>query len=386
MKIKNEILNLAIDLGKNEIEAFSFTSTGEILECVNFDSVIKKLITKPRQSSMTVPNRYNIQIDNKYYQIGDRVLNGSYCNDNTKVTEHHKLCLLLAIGLLTKTNSQFVNLLIGLPSGHISNQIEVDHLMDFLEVESNKEHHIIINGEEKRFIISELTIETEGLAMIPRLKMATSGNIHDVAVIDIGGHNFNLRKFSSQGFSLDERGVSEEQVGINKLLTEFRNDLYSELDTSNRDRNITNEDLKRYIITKKLDSDMKLSCYDGNGESFIDEFTKNYIEDNIISRLSSHGVKPNAKGMVYLFTGGGSNLLRPYIEDMFEDNLGNIVFSETAKWDNCLSFAINYLFKKNSNKNQIFFNLLQSIDSKLSNEDKNFSNLFEPIAKNLNAK
>ena len=73
---------------------------------------------------------------------------------------------------------------------------------------------------------------------------------------------------------------------------------------------------------------------------------------------------------MYLFTGGGANLLRPYLEEMFEDNKEYIRFSETAKWDNCLSFILNYLFKISANREQIFNTLCNEFEKKLTNNDK----------------
>lgn len=366
---KSNIVNIAIDMGKNELEGLLFDNEGTILKSVNFDSVIKRLLTKPVSIGNSNPNRFKVKYNGKYYEIGDEIEKGTYSNDNSKLTEHHKLCLLLAIGLLCEGDSNFVNLLVGLPSSHIANPLEKENFEKMLKEEEGKEMVIEINGVEKRFVISKITPDSEGLAIIPRLKLAINeNNKYNIAVIDIGGHNFNLRRFNAVGFSLDDKGISEESVGINNLLTRLHDELISGL--KDRNRSITRGDLKRFVKERKLDDDMSIPGYENNSNEFISDFVKNYIDIYIDNKLSAHGIKPSAKGMIYLFTGGGSNLLRPYIEEMYSDNLEYIKFSDTAKWDNCLSFVLNYLFKISTDSSKVFSNICNEFDKKLSNKDK----------------
>jgi hypothetical protein len=372
-EIASNLINISVDMGKNELEAISFNQRGEILGSVNFDSVIKKHLKKPVNIGSSNPNRFTVGYKGKYYEIGDEIETGTHSNDNTKLNEHHKLCLLLSIGLLVgNSDHSYINLVVGLPSSHISNPLEKDNFKKMLKDEEGKETFIEINGKIKRFTISKITEDSEGLAMIPRMKLfMNEGNKLDIAVIDIGGHNFNLRKFNCAGHVYGgERGISEEAVGVNNLLTKLNEELLSGLE--DRNRNITKSDLKRYVKNRNLDDDMKINWYSGTNSEFVEEFVKNYIEENILNKLSAHGVKPNAKGMIYLFTGGGANLLRGYLEEMFENNKECIKFSNTAKWDNCLSFALNYLFNNtNANKGMAFKTLCEEFDNKLSNEDKN---------------
>ena len=363
------LVNIAVDMGKNEVEAILFSNNGEILKSVNFDSVIKRHLTRPVGIGNSNPNRFKVKFGGKYYEIGDEIEKGTYSNDNTKLTEHHKLCLLLSIGLLINESSNFVNLLVGLPSSHIANPLEKENFEKMLKNEEGKEIVIEINGVEKRFVISKIVPDSEGLAMIPRLKLTINENNKcNVSVIDIGGHNFNLRRFNAVGFALDEKGISEEEVGINNLLTKLHEELLSGL--QDRNRSISREDLKRFVKSRKLDDDMVISGYENDSSEFVNDFVKNYIDIYILNKLSAHGVKPSAKGMIYLFTGGGSNLLKPYLEEMFEDNKVYIRLSETAKWDNCLSFILNYLFKTSPNKAQVFATICKEFETKLSNEDK----------------
>lgn len=363
-----EPLNVVSDLGKGEVKAFSYTNTGEILQSLNFDSVKKKVLTSHVYSSNPTPNRFKIEFENQRFELGDNIAKGSHSNENSKVNLHHKLCLLTSVGLLVQGDNQLVNVSAGLPSGHISNLTERKLFEEIVQDYQGKAISIKINGKDKKFIINSIEPESEGLAILPRLKLMLSNNTENVAVIDIGGHNFNLRLFDEAGFSLDDRGISEEEVGINTLLSNFRIALISSL--KNKDRKINNNDLKRFIKNRDLDQDMELTNFNGSNSDFVNEFVKGYIEEYIECNLSSHSIKINAKGMKYLFTGGGANLLKPYIEEMFKDNLSSIYFSETAKWDNCISFALNNLFKKNPNKSQIFSTLNKEALNKLPNTDK----------------
>lgn len=364
----NEVLNAVIDLGKNEVKGFSFTESGNILKVVNFDSVLKKTLTNHVLMPNSNPNKYKIEFEGKRYELGDGIENGSYSNENSKVNLHHRLCLLVSIALLLEKDGQIVNASVGLPSSHISNIHERKAFEELLKGEEGKSISLKINGVHKNFTINSIRPDSEGLAILPRLKMMLENNQSDIAVIDIGGHNFNLRLFDAFGYSLDEKGISEEQVGINTLLNNLHVELISNL--KNRDRKISRSDLKRFIKNRDLDSDMELSNYEGDNSEFIDEFVKNYIQEYIVDKLSSYSVKINAKGMKYLFTGGGATLLKPYIKEMYANNLDCICFSETPKWDNCISFALNKLFQTNPNKAQIFSVINEDSKIKLSNEDK----------------
>lgn len=366
---KTNMVNIAVDMGKNELEALLFDNNGTILDSLNFDSVIKKLLTKPVSVGTSNPNKFKVKYKGRYYEIGDEIEKGNYSNDNSKITEHHKLCLLLAIGLLTEEDSNFVNLLVGLPSSHIANPLEKENFERMLREEEGKEIVIEVNGLEKRFVISKITPYSEGLAMVPRLKLTINeNNKHNIAVIDIGGHNFNLRRFNAIGYSLDEKGISEEGVGINNLLTKLHEELLSGLE--DRNRSINRTDLKRFVKQRKLDDDMVISGFENNTSEFINEFVKNYIDTYILNKLSAYGVKPGANGMIYLFTGGGSNLLKPYLIEMFMENEKCIRFSDTAKWDNCLSFMLNHLLMISQNPNEVFEKVCKEFDRQLNNNDK----------------
>lgn len=368
LNLNQEVLNASIDLGKNEVKGFSFDNLGHIKRVINFDSVLKKTLTSHVLMPESHPNKYKIELDGKKYELGDGIENGTYSNENSKVNFHHRLCLLVSIGLLIEYDGQNVDVSVGLPSSHISNIEERKAFEELLKGEEGKTISITINGQFRHFTINSIKPESEGLAILPRLKLMLDNNNLDISVIDIGGHNFNLRLFDGYGYSIDERGISEEQVGINTLLNNLHIELLSNL--KNRDRKITKNDLKRFIKNMDLDSDMELSNYEGSKSDFINEFVQNYIEEYIIDRLSAYSVKVNTKGRIYLFTGGGASLLSPYIQSMYPNNLDCIRFSDTSKWDNCISFALNKLFLSNPNKAQIFGILNEEAKTKLPNTDK----------------
>lgn len=365
-------LKVSIDLGKNEVKAFSFNERGNIKRVVNFDSILKKNLTSHILMPNSNPNKYKVEFEGKKYELGDGLEKGIYSNENSKVNFHHRLCLLVSVALLIEHDGQKVDILVGLPSSHISNSSERKSFEELLKGEEGKSISIIINNSVKNFTINSITPDSEGLAILPRLKMMLNDNNLDIAVIDIGGHNFNLRLFDAYGYALDEKGISEEQVGINTLLNNLHLELISNL--KNRDRKISRNDLKRFIKKQDLDDDMELSNYNDLNSQFINEFVQNYIQEYIVDKLSSYSVKINAKGMKYLFTGGGSSLLKPYIESMYSNNLDCIVFSDTSKWDNCISFVINRLFKINPNKAEVFATINNDALEKLSNNDKGRDN------------
>ena len=57
-------------------------------------------------------------------------------------------------------------------------------------------------------------------------------------------------------------------------------------------------------------------------------------------------------------------------EEIYKDNAEYIRFSDTAKWDNCLSFILNYLFKISTDNSRIFATICREFDTKLNNDDK----------------
>ena len=68
-----------------------------------------------------------------------------------------------------------------------------------------------------------------------------------------------------------------------------------------------------------------------------------FIDSNIIFGLKGKGQDITQRGHYIIFTGGGSLCLKNYLEEELENNKGNMSFSTTAQWDNCISYIIKDL-------------------------------------------
>ena len=233
-------------------------------------------------------------------------------------------------------------LVVGYPSSDFTN---IDQKKDYLKLitpkNESKSVEMILNEVKKKFIIEEISVYPEGIAILPRMKNCGI-NVH---IADIGGQNINYRNYDANGntlasFSLDKAGINHLEEYIKNQLRKFvRADIISvesinileaikkghinEIDNATETRGITSSLIANY----------------SSSEEFIEDTVLTFIENNILGQLISRGVNFYQRGNFIIFTGGGSIILKPYLEKILTNNIGNMYFSNTAQWDNCISYV-----------------------------------------------
>lgn len=320
---------LIVDPGKNAVKVFVFSPNYELLERYYFPSKSKKKINFADIDGSS-DKQFKIELDGVKYIVGDGISN-NYNFETTKNNLHHKLCVYTAIAkAVTKKNEQ-IYLIVGYPSSDYTNETQKKEYIELLS--SNKNIEMIFNNEEKKFTIAGINVLPEGIALKPR--MDNSGKT--VHVNDIGGQNLNYRHYDSKGNTLNS--FSLDNAGINHLEEYFRTQLRKFVEADKV--SVEAVDVLKAIKDKKIEevSDEFLTAYK-NTEEFVKDTVLTFLDNNVFGQLISKGVNLYQRGNLIIFSGGGSFLLRPYIEEILENNKGNMHFSETAQWDNCISYTI----------------------------------------------
>lgn len=323
---------VVVDPGKNAVKVLVFTPNYELLERYVFPSKSKKKRNFADIDGSS-ENQYKVEINGDKYVVGDGIQE-CYNFETTKNNLHHKLCVYTAIGKAVSKKNEKIYLIVGYPSSDFTNEISKDEYVELLS--SDKAVEMVINKEEKKFIISSINVLPEGIALKPR--MINSGKI--VHVNDIGGQNLNYRLYDAKGNTLNS--FSLDKAGINHLEEFFRTQLRKFIDAEKV--SVEAIDVLNAIIVGRIPelNDAYLTNY-ANSAEFVEDTVLTFLENNIFFQLNSKGVNLYQRGYFIIFTGGGSLLLKPYIEKLIENNQDNMYFSNTAQWDNCISYTVKDL-------------------------------------------
>lgn len=321
-----------VDPGKNAVKVLVFTPKYELEKRFSFPSKSKKKRNFADIDSGS-EHQFKVELDGGKYMVGEGIID-NYNFETTKNNLHHKLCIYTAVANVVSKPNEKIHLVVGYPS---SDFVNVEQRDDYLKlINSELPVSMIVNDEVKTFEIVSLSVYPEGIALKPRIKNAN----RRVHVVDIGGQNINYRDYDAKGntlvsYSLDEAGINHLEEYIKKELRRFvKADKVSveAIDTINAIKNCEIVEV----------SDEFLTNYE-NTKDFMENTIFDFIEKNILGQLISNGANLYQRGNLIIFTGGGSLLLQKYLEEALENNQGNMYFSNTAQWDNCISYAIKDL-------------------------------------------
>lgn len=321
-----------VDPGKNAVKVLVFSTQYELLSRFVFPS---KTMKKRNFADIdgSSDKQFKIEYDSQKYLVGEGVIQ-NYNFDATKNNLHHKLCIYTAIANVVTKKNEKIYLVVGYPSSDFRNSEQREEYLNLLKSEEAIE--ITINGEDKKFSIDDIAVLPEGIALKPR--MVNAGR--KVHVNDIGGQNINYRRYDAKGntlisFSLDNAGINHLEEYVRKELRSFINaDIIS----------VEDVDILEAIKSGKIREvdDSLINNYKTSKE-FIEDTVLNFIETHILGQLISKGVNLYQRGDLIIFSGGGSLVLKPYFEKILVNNENNMHFSETAQWDNCISYAVKDL-------------------------------------------
>lgn len=319
---------IVIDTGKNTLNALCFDTNFTLKDQLAFPSVTQKKRSF-RDIDSSSEHQYQVEYPDAKYLVGEGIPSG-FNFETSKNTMHHKICVDTAIAYFVGNENARVHLVVGYPSSDYTNEEQREEYAKLLKNENVK---IKVDGKEKSFSIVSIAIKPEGIAMKPRVEQVPG---EEVKVIDIGGENINYRHYDEKGNTYQSESL--DQLGVNHLESFIRSRLRKYVNVKDVDLNSINY-LKAvtdgYIREVRDDdiSDFK------NSREFMSETVGEFV-DLIVDRLAAKNVSLNRRGCKILFTGGGSVLLKPYLEEVLDNSRDYLVFSKTAYWDNCISFAI----------------------------------------------
>lgn len=318
-----------VDPGKNTVKAFCFSPDYKLLDKVAFPSksMEKRNFFDIDSSS---DNQFKVIFEDKKYIVGEGLLS-DFNFETTKNTFHHKLCVYTAIGHLVD-DGDIIHLVLGYPS---SDFVNVEQRAEYVKMISSDEPiTVTVNEEMRTFTIASIGVQPEGVAMRPRVLQVGR---RAVRTIDIGGENINYRHYDAKGNTL--ASMSLDGVGVNHLEAFLKTALRKYVNVTNVNIDCIDfiEGVRAGELVELRDDD--LSNYSNSAE-FIEDQVLNFIETKIINALKAKGMNLYQRGDKIIFTGGGSVLLKPYFEKSLTNSLENLIFSHTAYWDNCISYAI----------------------------------------------
>ena len=326
---------IVVDPGKNAVKVLVFDTQYNLLDKYSFPSK-----TKQKRNFADIDGsskrQYKVEFDGIKYLVGEGI-QGLYDFQTTKNNLHHKLCIYTAIANSVVKKDERIYLLAGYPSSDFTN---TNQLNDYKELINSKERiEFEINGECKSFYIAGFGVYPEGIGFKPRVEHQGKS----VNIIDIGGQNVNFRAYDKKGNTLIS--FSSDSTGINHLEESFRKKLrtFVKADViSVESIDFLGAVLKRTISEIDYLNNNILYSYE-NSKELLEDIVLTFIEEKVLGELVSKGINLYQRGNFIIFTGGGALLLKPYIEEILVNNKGNMSFSNTAKWDNCISYVIKDL-------------------------------------------
>ncbi|WP_368263432.1 hypothetical protein [Clostridium disporicum] len=323
---------IIVDPGKNAVKVLVFTKTYQLIQYFVFPS---KTMKKRNFADIDGGSEFQFKVvyNDQKFMVGEGIAD-NYNFDVTKNNEHHKLCIYTAIAHVVQKPNERVYLIVGYPSSDFTNIIQREAYLKLIH--ADEPVHMNVNGVDKSFELAGIAVYPEGIGFKPRMK-----NPHrNVHVVDIGGQNINYRHYDAQGntllsYSLDRAGINHLEEYVRKELRRFVNADKVSVEAINIVNAIKNKEIT------ELD-DSYLTGYEDSLE-FIANTVLDFLEKNVLGQLMSKGVNLYQRGHLIIFSGGGSIILRPYLEELLENNEGNMYFSDTAQWDNCISYVIKDL-------------------------------------------
>lgn len=320
-----------IDAGKNKIKFMILLEDGTIETMGHFDSLSQSGFSNFNGITKSSPYQFMVKFEDELYLVGDGAY-PTYNQEKTKRNEHHRLCIYTIIGNFIE-EGESVYVVTGCPSSDYSKTEEPEMFGKYIK-NNGKEVSIIVDNIEKKFKIKEVSVQTEGMAIIPR-NLLGSGEKYNV--IDIGGQQLNYRLYDEKGNSYDSFSI--DNAGVNHLKSYLRTSFRKVASADIVD--INSIDFLKCIDDGQINiSDLGTLSGFKDSREFIEKTVTRFIKEHIIIPLQESGVDLYAKGIKNIFSGGGSKKLEDYLINILQNNSNNLIFSKTCHWDNCFSFAL----------------------------------------------
>lgn len=271
---------LGVDVGYSHTKVY-----GKDLE-FSFKSTLE-------EGALDVFNSIQIEFEGKEYTIGENSKSCLYDNDMNKIDSvNFRLCLYTAIAKSMKNNTEEIQLVTGLPASYYKGQKE--KLTNGLK---NKKVTITLNGEPKRFTITDIIVfpQSSGVLLLNPDKL--NG---DVCVIDIGGYTVDLSYFNNKKL----KKLETIELGMNVLAPEIVKVVRS---FGNPCDILKVDDI---LDSKEIVRDNKII----NIEAKLDEELKKHaiLIENRLNGIDEY------KFSKHIFIGGGSYRMKKFLDDGVE--------------------------------------------------------------------
>lgn len=322
---------IIVDPGKYDVKIYDVK--GNTIRYVgSFPSRLKNVLSFHGQEALA-DNVFKVSFNGKKALVGT----GDYSTETTKSNFHHQMCIYAAIGLVAE-HDEHINLVIGQPSSDYSNEDELNEYSEvikgnLLPTPLNGHISIEFEGKTKTFHIDDLRVYPEGMATFSRL--VNGRNAYHI--IDLGGKNLNYRFYDVNGTLV--QGISLDKAGMNHLATKLEEELRTFIKAGEFD--LSAIDFEEAVRTRRIPIINEIPNV-GTVEEFINFYVNDFIEKEIERKLANH-LDFRKKGHKIIFTGGGTLLLKSYLEERYADNIETFVFSKRARFDNCSSYLLSYV-------------------------------------------
>lgn len=310
--LKENIIYISCDAGMSDTKYAWFNMDGSIL-AESMSTVMTK--NDVNEDSTFKGDSYLVKYNNESYLIGgsqDYELD----NNNSKLTLTHELCVYTSIAnVILKMNLPLnmihcVDLSLNLPLEDFKQEKQKE---EYIKKYLNKQINITVNGIAVQFTISNVRCYYEGQGTMIVNDNTENGYFY---IIDIGGKNDTHILFKN--FSPEKGKNSMTGNGVLTLLQNIATDLSIKY---NYDFSI--QDIKDIItgINPRID---------GFNESF------NKHSEKLVKQIKNQIQKfrPNLAFTQFIFTGGGTVVLKDQLTQIFKDGY-NIIISQDAQFDNC---------------------------------------------------
>lgn len=346
MAKKNETapkLYFIVDAGKYDTKVLVINALGQVLYHTTFPTLVEPVSdftcmdVRPDDRGL-----FNVVYNQELYQVG-KVPDAQPDLEPGKNTKTHQLCVYAALAdaltMLGLPNGSSIDLTVGYPTGDFTDE-EVERFKSRLMGEDKGEIQLMVNDKPCEFHLNSVAVSAEGSCLIPmNLHADIFANI--TYAIDLGGYNANYRGFNQSGSgiaipgSLDEAGIHYLRTAVKEEVKKLLKSAYIDKDAIDYNLLIAKQEIPEL---REKDAHLLPAVREA-----VTRLVNHHIEKEIIRPLKAIKYNLMSPAAALIFTGGGSLLLRPYLEAIFEDKADALFFSETGRWDNVLAYGLQLL-------------------------------------------
>jgi plasmid segregation protein ParM len=268
------------------------------------------------------PGSHLVEYNGDQYLLGDMVSEDYTDYTLSKTSKVHQISIYTAIAILLQKakvpSNVDIRLAVNAPISTYKDALQKQNYKEMIE-NRGRTVHIVVNGKEYSFLLSDVTIAFEGMG-----EVFSSPNLYkdkSTIVVDIGGLNCTLCTFSGLQPQVNTMIVSD--LGMSFLKGKIGK--------------VINERYGLTVSSDDLEQILRRGYFANRGKVYedskviIEELKYEHLQQ-IIQFAKSRGYTFNMADIQ--FVGGGSLTLKSYIKQ----GLPHAVILDNPQYSNCLSF------------------------------------------------